>query len=204
MTVVRKSEVLVHNFNMLDYKIVFIHGHTASHLADWYPNISKELDKFGIDYVIPDLPGGEYPHAKEWLDVLHDVITKITKPLILVGHSLGTRTALLYLEKYQQKAEKAFLIAAFRNDVIENVRRDRKDKYGDFFSHKIDIDRIRPLAGKFIVIHSKDDSSIPYQQGVEIADDLDAKLITYEGRDHLFEPENAPFVFSELRRELDF
>lgn len=186
---------------MSDFKIVFIHGYTASHLADWYPNISKELDKLGVDYAIPDLPGEDHPHAEEWLDVLHEVISKTEKSLVLVGHSLGTRTALLYLEKYQPKVEKVFLIAAFANR-IENAQRKGGDAYPDFFTNKIDLEKIKPLVGKFIVMHSKDDSSIPFWQGEEIAKDLGAELIPYEGREHFSDPENAPYVLEELRKEL--
>lgn len=186
---------------MSDFKIVFIHGYTASNLADWYPTISKELDELEIDYVVPDLPGGKNPHAQDWLEVLHNVIFQINKPLIFVGHSLGTRTALLYLEKFQPKVEKVFLIAAFANRV-ENAQRKGGNAYPDFFAHKIDLEKIKPLVGKFIVMHSKDDSSIPFWQGEEIAKDLGAEFITYEGKDHFSDPENAPFVLEQLRKEL--
>ncbi len=98
---------------MTNFKIVFIHGYTSSHLADWYPNISKELNQLGIDYVIPDLPGGTNPHSDDWFAVLHEVISNIDKPIVLVGHSLGTRAALLYLERFHPKTEKVFLVAAF-------------------------------------------------------------------------------------------
>lgn len=188
---------------MYDFKIIFIHGYTASHLADWYPNISKELDALGIDYAVPDLPGGEHPHAKEWLDVLHKTISQSDKPLVLIGHSLGTRTALLYLEKYHPKVEKVFLIAAFANRT-ENAERKDGETYPDFFQYKIDLGKIKPLVNKFIVIHSKDDRSIPYWQGEEIAKDLGAELITFIGRDHFSEPDNAPIVLEALRNELGF
>lgn len=186
--------------DMSDFKIVFIHGYTASHLVDWYPNISKVLDKLGVDYVVPDLPGDRQPHAKEWLDILHDVISKVDKPLVLVGHSLGTRSALLYLEKYKPKVEKVFLIAAFANRT-DNAKR-KGGAYSDFFTHAIDLERIKPLVGKFIVMHSKDDSSIPFWQGEEIAKDLGAELIPYERLDHFNRPENASFILEELVKEL--
>lgn len=188
---------------MTNFRIVFIHGYTASHLADWYPNISKELDKLGIDYEVPNLPGNLHPHAQEWLDILHGVISQNNKPLVLVGHSLGTRTALLYFEKYQPKAEKVFLIAAFANR-IENAKRKDGEAYPDFFEHKINLETIKPLVGKFVVMHSRDDSSIPFWQGEEIAKDLGAELISYEDRDHFSEPDNAPVILEELRKELRF
>lgn len=188
---------------MTDFKIVFIHGYTASHLADWYPNISRQLDKLGVDYTIPDLPGGMHPRVQNWLDVLHNVISQNEKPLVLMGHSLGTRTALLYIEKYRPKIKNVFLIAAFANS-IKNADRNDGEAYPDFFEYKIDLERIKPLVGKFIVMHSQDDSSIPYEQAVSIAKDLSGQLITYEGRDHFSDPENAPFILEVLREELSF
>jgi hypothetical protein len=186
---------------MKDFKVIFIHGYTASSKSDWYPNISPELKKLDIDYVIPDLPGGEFPHAIEWLNTIHQEVLKTNKPLVFVGHSLGSRAVLLYLDKYRVKVKSVILIAAFANR-IENAKRNEGKAYPDFFSYKIDIDKIKAFADKFFVMHSKDDDSIPYEQGVEIANDLGAKLITYENRGHFYEPENAPFVFDILKKEL--
>lgn len=187
---------------MKDFTLVFIHGWTASHLADWYPNISKELDKLGIDYVIPDLPGGEHPHAEEWLDALHKEIMKTKKPLVFVGQSLGTRATLLYLEKYQPGVEKVFLIAALANRVENAERKNRA--YPDFFDHKINLENVKPLVGKFIIMHSKDDPSIPYEQAIELANDLQGELIIYEDKKHINMPEDGPLVLEKLRKELNF
>ena len=189
---------------MKEFKIVFIHGYTASHLTDWYPNISKELDQLNIDYIIPDLPGDTNPHADEWLKSLHEVISKTDKLLVLVGHSLGTRAALLYLEKFHPQVEKVFLIAAFANDTHNAFRLDDKDNYKSFFDHEIDLEKIKPLVKKFIVMHSKDDDSIEYKQGVEISKDLNAKLVTYGNKGHFFKPGYALDVLEELRKELRF
>lgn len=184
-----------------DFRIVFIHGYTASSQADWYPNISKELKKLNIDFAIPDLPGGEYPHASQWLETLHAEIQKSSKPLVLVGHSLGSRTVPLYLEKYRPKVKLVLLVAAFANR-LENAKR-RDEHYADFFGYKIDISKIKPLAGKFIVMHSKDDDSIAYEQGVKIAKDLGAQLLTYQDRGHFFDPQNAKTILEVLRKELN-
>ncbi|OGK09943.1 hypothetical protein A2767_01015 [Candidatus Roizmanbacteria bacterium RIFCSPHIGHO2_01_FULL_35_10] len=187
---------------MEDFKIIFVHGYTASSKADWYPNIIPELEKLGIDFAIPDLPGGEHPHVKVWLRVIHQEVLKTNKPLVLVGHSLGTRVVLLYLEKYKPKVKLVLLIAAFANR-LENANRNDGEAYPDFFVNKIDISKIKSLSEKFIVMHSKDDNSIPYQQGVEITQDLEAELITYSDRSHFYKPENAPYVLEVLRKELN-
>ncbi len=48
-------------------------------------------------------------------------------------------------------------------------------------------------------MHSKDDSSINYQQGIDISKRLDAKLITYEDRDHLSGPENVKYWLEVIK-----
>ncbi|HTH72191.1 MAG TPA: alpha/beta fold hydrolase [Candidatus Pristimantibacillus sp.] len=188
---------------MSDFKIIFVHGYTASHLADWYPDISKELDALGVDYVVPDLPGGTRPHSKDWLEIIDREVKSAGKPVVLVGHSLGSRAVLLYLDQYKAPAKAVFLIAAFAN-WTENAKRRDGEAYPDFFEHQLDIEAIKQLCGRFVVIHSRDDDSIDYKQGQKIAKDLDAKLVTAEGRGHLFQPDNAAFVLDQLRSELGF
>lgn len=187
---------------MYNYKILFIHGYTASSKADFYPLLSKELDKFGIEYVIPDLPGDKHPHAKEWLTTIHEAIKNNTKPLVIVGHSLGTRAALLYIEKYNVKEEKLFLIAAFANR-LENAKRGNEFD-SDFFAYNIDTQKIKSLVAQSFVLHSKDDSSIPFEQGEEIAKDIGAELIVSADHDHFSEPLNTPYILSILKQTIGF
>jgi hypothetical protein len=184
------------------FKILFIHGYTASSQADFYPFLSQELDKRGIDYVIPDLPGGDKPHTKIWLKTIHEALQENTKPLIIVGHSLGTRAALLYVEKYNIDVERLFLIAAFANR-LENAKR-KEGLYLDFFDHIIDIPRIKTYIEKAFVLHSIDDHSIPFAQGEEIARDIKAELIVSENRCYFSNPSNAPYIFSVLKEKIGF
>ena len=185
----------------MDKKIIFVHGYTASSRENWYPNISRELDKLGVEYSIPDMPGGAHPHSKEWLQIIDREVNATSKPVILVGHSLGTRAILLYVDQFERAADSVILVAAFNNDWKHNGER-KDEHYADFFEYAVDTEKIKKLANRFIVLHSKDDSSIDYQQGVEIAGELGAKLITLEDRDHMSEPENYIYVFEALKKAL--
>ncbi len=171
-------------------KVIFIHGYTSSPRKKKYQIISQELDKLGVEHSIPALHGGEHPHSKEWLEIIDKEVKNTTKPIVLVGSSLGTRAALLYLDKFERKVDTVILIAAFNNDFKKN--RKRKDgNYADFFDYSIDIEKIKKLANKFVVVHSKDDDSIDYKQGVEISSELGAELITYENKGHFSREERA-------------
>lgn len=185
-----------------NFKIVFVHGYTASSKENWYPAISKELEKLGVDYAIPDLPGGEHPKAADWIEAIRQTVFYTNLPLVFVGHSLGTRAILLYLEKYNLKVKAVFLIAAFANK-LENATKFEGEDYPDFFSYKVDIEKIKNLSEKFVVVHSKDDD-LEYAQGTEIAGQLGAKLITFEDKGHMSGAENAPVILDILRTELGF
>ncbi len=161
------------------------------------------LQELNIDYAIPDLPGGKRPHSKDWLKILNREVENSDKPIVLVGHSLGTRAALLYLDQYKLAVKAVFLVAAFANR-IENGRRNDGETYPDFFEYKIDIETIKELCGQFVVLHSLDDGRIDYEQGKEIAEDLGAKLVTLDGRKHMSAPDNAPYILKELRDGLGF
>lgn len=185
-----------------DVKIIFIHGYTSSSNDDFYPGVSEKLKSLNIDFEIPDLPGGEHPHATIWLNELHKIISKVDKPLVLIGQSLGTRAALLYLEKYKPKIKLVLLIAAFANR-LENATKYDGDGYPDFFEHLIDIPKIKTLSDKFIIIHSKDDA-LEYWQGKEIAEQLGAKLISCKNMSHFSEDPRSPSeIVKILLRELN-
>lgn len=187
----------------MNKKIIFVHGWTASPQKDWYPTIKLLLDKQDIDYAIPYLPGNRNPHSLDWIEIIKKEVEASKKPVVLVGHSLGTRAILLYLDKYQKKVDTVVLIAALSNDTA-NAKR-RNEAYPDFFEYKIDLEKAKKLAGKFVVVHSKDDSSLDYQKhGAKLAGQLGAKLITFQDRDHFSEPENTPYIFQILKKELDF
>ena len=183
-------------------KIIFIHGYTSSPSADWYPNIAPELAAKNIEYAIPSLSGGNQPHAANWIQEIHAEVEKAHGPIILVGHSLGSRAALLYLEKYPiPNLHALILVGAFNND-LENAKR-RDEHYADFFTNKVDTKKIQALTKTRIIMHSMDDDSIPYQQARDMTRVLNATLLTYRDRGHFTDPESATYIFDVLQNILN-
>lgn len=188
-------------------KIILIHGYTSSPKRKKYRIISRELEKLGVEHSIPALPGGRHPHSCKWLEIIDQEVKNSSQPVVLVGHSLGTRAVLLYLDKYEKRVDTVILFAAFNNDYKRNRKR-RNGYYADFFDYALDIERIRKLARRFIVVHSKDDDSIDYKQGVEISNNLGAELITYQDMGHFSgwerAEENAKVFLEVIKSVLQF
>jgi len=60
--------------------------------------------------------------------------------------------------------------------------------------------KIKKLSPKFIVMHSKDDQRIAFEQGKELAAELGADLALYEDKRHFSRPENAVDVLEQLKK----
>ena len=182
----------------MNKKIIFIHGYEASSKVNFYPEISKMLEAEGIEYSVPDLPGGKNPKAEEWLAIIDQEVKRSDKPVVLVGHSLGTRAIQLFLDKHEPKnVDTVLMIAAFNNDCEKN-RLVKDEHFENFWQYPVDIEKVKRSASHFIVMHSKDDHSIPYAQGVEISEALNAKLLTYQDRGHFNHPSNAEEIYKVI------
>lgn len=182
-------------------KVIFVHGHTSSSRKDWYPKLAKELDKLKVDYAMPDFPGGKAPRSKDWIAAIEREVRSADKPVVLVGHSLGTRAILLYLDASGQKVDTVILIAAPDNEVQKGRNRE-EGGLADFFEHELDLSKLRKSANKYIVVHSRDDGVVDYEEGVRVANGLKAELITHENRAHMSAPSTAKDVLDVLKKVL--
>ncbi len=189
---------------MTPFKIIFVHGYTASPARDWYPDMDVALRKHDVDFSAPALPGGKQPHAHEWLNIIHQEVTKTNKPIVLVGHSLGTRAVLLYLDQYRPRLEAVILIAPLSNEV-KNAQRRGGSAYPDFFKTKLVLNDLKESSHQWLILHSRDDHSLPYaEHGQALAIELGVKLLTFDDRDHFSQAENAPIIFQVLQDTLRF
>lgn len=178
--------------------IIFIHGYNASPEMNWYPEMRRELDKLRVPYRMPILPGGDNPKSAEWLKIIDETAKSVKKDIILVGHSLGTRALLLYLDQFKTPVKGVLLVSPFNNS-LQNAG-NRGEGYADFFEYPIDIAEVKKLSPKFIVMHSKDDQRIPFSQGEEIAKELGAEFAVYDGKHHFSRPESYISVLEQLKK----
>lgn len=184
---------------MPPFKIIFVHGYTASSEVNWYPTLRPKLDALGIEYAIPDLPGHKHPHSQDWIQIIHQEVNKSDKSVVLVGHSLGTRAILLYLDQFKTQVEAVLLVAPL-SDEIKNADRKGGQAYPDFFEYQIDLTKVKAFSKRWLILHSTDDHSLPYHQhGLQLSQEMDVPLQTFQDREHFIQPDNAPFVFEALR-----
>lgn len=156
-------------------KVILLHGKDKTSRDIWYSWLAGELGAKSVPCAVPDLPNTDNPKINEWLSAIDK--HNPDKETILVGHSRGGMAILRWLESRKQQVKKVVLVAANSADIIDSTG-------GDFYSDSYNFAEIKNFCDEFVVIHSRDDSWVPYKAGVENAMGLDAKLITLDNRNH--------------------
>lgn len=168
------------------YTIIDIPGYNHNSESMWHPDFRKYITESGSEVITLNLPGGKYPVFREWYPIIEQAVSEANNPVILVGHSLGTRAILLFLEQTKQTVQNILLIAPFDNSLSNSNFRD--GNYANFFEHLIDIKQVKSkIKGEIKVIGSEDDVNIPYIQANNIARDLGGELITIPNSGHFLD-----------------
>ncbi len=178
------------------YTIIDIPGYNHNSESMWHPDFRKYIIESGSEVITLNLPGGKYPVFREWYPIIEQAVSGAKNSVILVGHSLGTRAVLLFLEQTRQTVQNIVLIAPFDNTLANASF--RNGNYANFFEHLVDINQVKSkIKGKIKVIGSEDDSNIPYIQAQNIATDLQAELITTPNSGHFLDLKWAK-ILSEI------
>lgn len=168
------------------YTIIDIPGYNHNSDSMWHPDFRKYIIESGSEVITLNLPGGKYPVFKEWYPIIEQAVSEANNLVILVGHSLGTRAVLLFLEQTKKTVQNIVLIAPFDNSLTNSSF--RNGNYANFFEHLIDIKQVKSkIKGEIKVIGSEDDANIPYIQAQNIARDLSAELITIPNSGHFLD-----------------
>lgn len=110
-------------------KVIILHGWTKN--LDKWDEFLKELDKNGIKYNFPPIPGLTKNLEKVWdlndyVNWLKNIVEKEKGKVILVGHSNGGRIALVFTNLYPQKVGKLILIDSagiYHNELSLKIKR---------------------------------------------------------------------------------
>ncbi|MEY2986252.1 MAG: hypothetical protein RJB24_481 [Candidatus Parcubacteria bacterium] len=177
----------------MSYTIIDIPGYNHNSESMWHPDFRKYIIESGSEVITLNLPGGKYPVFREWYPIIEQAVSEAKNSVVLVGHSLGTRAVLLFLEQTQQTVQNIVLIAPFDNTLANASF--RNGNYANFFEHLVDINQAKSkIKGKIKVIGSEDDANIPYIQAQNIAKDLSAELITIPNSVHFLDAKWAKLL----------
>lgn len=175
-------------------KAYLIHG-TSTRDDDWFPWLENAV-KPAITLKRLWLPNPFDPQQAEWDQAVEDQIHPQDN-LILVAHSLGCITALRYIERHHIKDARLLLVGAFDKELPAYPELD------EFMKERPHYEHLLPKLAKATVITAKDDPIAPYQNSIEIANKIRAKLIVKEKGGHFLTSDGFtkfPLALKELNR----
>lgn len=173
--------------------VIDIPGYNHSSESIWHPEFRRLIGEAGNEVITLDLPGGKYPVFTEWYPIIEQAMREAQYPVTFVGHSLGTRAVLLFLEQTDLRVENIVLIGPFDNNTDNAKFRD--GNYANFFEHIVDIERVKKhIRDKIIIIGSEDDANISFIQAQNIARDLEGELITISDSGHFLDAKWAKLL----------
>lgn len=158
-------------------KVFIVHGMNSFPNKAWRPWLMQELAKEEVWACSLAMPGNENPLCEEWVQTLNDAIGT-EKEIYLVGHSLGVRAVLRYLEQEHVSVKGVVLVSGRFGKPSSGI-------LNSFYDGPIDAKKIRRHAEQFVVIHGDDDPNVPYEDGKLLAHHLGCELVTIHNGGHL-------------------
>jgi predicted alpha/beta hydrolase family esterase len=178
---------------------VIVHGYNVTADHAWYRPLGQLLESDAEEVYIPNFPGGQFPQAHLWLELLHQMVGQYAgRTITLIGHSLGARAVMLYLSRFETVVDTMVLVGPCPNSLDAGLRHSGHEK--SFFDRILPMEPIIDRALHRLVIHSQDDPVIPYAEGVSLARDLSAQLETFNGLGHFQEARQAPLLSNTIRQ----
>jgi len=176
--------------------VVLIHGYAETPAKVWFPWIHQLIEERGVRVRALVLPDPLRPNYRKWLKVMEKEAAKWSGSTVIVGHSIGGVLALRALEKLSKKPVRALITVGSPFTATVSVQ-----AYIDFFENRVDWEKLRRSAGKFVTIQSKNDPLVPRDHARRYQEALGSKLVLTDKDGH-FIGKSAAAVWKELARLL--
>lgn len=184
---------------MHDKQVYIIHGYGASPQHHWFPWLKEKLAQDGITAIIPALPDPEHPVKENWDACLKQTIGIPEKNTYFIAHSLGCIALLDYLQQLESpfKIGGLVLVSGFSSAVPGY------SLINPFIAHALQPEKIIDITTQRVVIASQDDPIVPYELTCQLAQDLQARLLSVEHAGHFLGSDGFkrfPLLQNELSR----
>ena len=176
--------------------VYVIHGFTASSKANWFPWLEVHGHSLRISMRIPDLPGANDPHLEPWLEEIEEAVKEMDENTIFIGHSLGCITAIRYVLRKGIKIKGAIFVSGFMG---ENPMEVQKDGLSEFVNGEIDVEQVKRLIPKRIMLTATNDDIVPWEATKEMAQRLNCELIVLSAGGHFIDRDGCTELHEVLR-----
>ncbi|TPX04789.1 serine hydrolase family protein, partial [Schumannella luteola] len=172
------------------HRVVVLHGYTAHPGKHWFGWLRDELAPRGVAVEVPALPDTDDPRADAWTDAAVAAIGRVDAGTAVVGHSLGTITAIravgrAFADQPDARLGSLALVASFVDPV---------PIYPELDPFTVGLPALDALAARIdrrLVVRSDDDPEVPIALTAPVAGGLDAELTVVPGAGHFCESDGV-------------
>lgn len=174
-------------------RVILVHGFNATPQSNFHQWLANELREHGFEVVTPTLPlsSTNELNTQAVIEEMKRQVGYLKSDDILLGHSLGVFIILQYLEAVEmmQTPRAVVMVAAPLKVARPELRR--------LFLADLDADVLMWKAREFVVVHSKDDTLVPFEHGQKFTEMFKAKFVVTNNDDH-FMGEKYPVLFETI------
>lgn len=174
-------------------QVLICHAYNTLPSENWYEWLAGLLNGQGYDAKVLRLPNPSAPSEEKWVESIK--ATHTSDSVRFVGHSLGCRAVLAYLNQYNVSAERVALIACpmFWDGVIDT--RPPLKAYVDGMQ-ELDFEKLKNLVDRYDLFHDSTDELLPMKNVEYLKKVLGKKTVvhTFDKYGHFDVPEIPELV----------
>jgi len=139
-------------------QVLICHAYNTLPSDNWYEWFAELLKSRGYDAKVLQLPNPSAPSEEKWVESIR---AAHTNDLVrFVGHSLGCRAVLAYLNQYNKSVESVALVACpmFWDGVVDT--RPPLKAYVDGMQ-ELDFEKLKNLVNRYDLFHDSTDDLLP-------------------------------------------
>ena len=187
---------------------IILHGTFGSPDGNWFPWLSKELEKIGHEVVCPQLPTPEGQNPEGWIKVIKESVEKLGGPsneIIFIAHSMSPLSVCQYLETIDKKIGACFFVSGFAK-MSEKDLGEYNLLNEPFIKKGVDWNKVKENCGEIVCFAGDNDPYIPFEILEEFPKLCGAKkLIVVPNGGHLnseFGYTTFPLLLKTIREKL--
>ena len=163
-------------------RAVILHGLQSNSQSNWFQWLKIQLEKYGYEVWVPDLPGADHPVASKWAKYLLKSSWDFSQSLV-IGHSAGAVTALVFAQMLPPgvRLKGEVLVSAFNKVTAED---DYFTDLKDLHDVPFDFTKIQANVDELVFVHGNNDPWAPHADGQDLAAKTGGVLVTVPNGQH--------------------